>query len=110
MLTNCGCSISFGVLLAIEDFTVIVTNCGCSISFGVPLAIEDFTFTLIFILQCKWSRKGFMRTRWRVNGTEVDLVNIHLFHDASNFVAMKQVYRVAIGCRLLLMVTVVTIG
>ncbi|KAK3921283.1 Inositol polyphosphate-5-phosphatase A [Frankliniella fusca] len=39
--------------------------------------------------ECKWSRKGFMRTRWNINGTVFDLVNIHLFHDASNFVAME---------------------
>lgn len=39
--------------------------------------------------QCKWSRKGFLRTRWSINGTVVDMINIHLFHDASNFVAME---------------------
>lgn len=31
-----------------------------------------------------------MRTRWSLNGTTFDLVNIHLFHDASNFIAMEQ--------------------
>ena len=41
--------------------------------------------------QCKWSRKGYLRTRWQLNGTTFDLVNIHLFHDASNFVAMQTV-------------------
>lgn len=30
-----------------------------------------------------------MRTRWSLNGTIVDFVNIHLFHDASNFIAME---------------------
>jgi inositol-1,4,5-trisphosphate 5-phosphatase len=40
-------------------------------------------------LQCKWSRKGFMRTRWSLQGTVLDLINIHLFHDASNFIAME---------------------
>jgi hypothetical protein len=45
---------------------------------------------LIF-LQCKWSRKGFLRTRWSLNGTVFDLINIHLFHDASNFIAMESV-------------------
>lgn len=38
--------------------------------------------------QCKWSRKGFLRTRWTISGTIFDLINIHLFHDASNFIAM----------------------
>lgn len=39
--------------------------------------------------ECKWSRKGFMRTRWNVSGTIFDLINIHLFHDASNLIAME---------------------
>lgn len=30
-----------------------------------------------------------MRTRWSLNGTVLDFVNIHLFHDASNFIAME---------------------
>lgn len=41
--------------------------------------------------ECKWSRKGFMRTRWSFDGFVFDLINIHLFHDASNFVAMESV-------------------
>lgn len=52
-------------------------------------------FGFVFILlvkipfQCKWSRKGFMRTRWSLCGTVFDLVNLHLFHDASNLVSMS---------------------
>ncbi|XP_043243247.1 inositol polyphosphate-5-phosphatase A-like [Amphibalanus amphitrite] len=38
---------------------------------------------------CKWSRKGYLRTRWRIRGTEIDLVNIHLFHDACNMIAIE---------------------
>ncbi|XP_064094083.1 uncharacterized protein LOC135206655 [Macrobrachium nipponense] len=58
--------------------------------------IEDVTtkekskFPQEFFPECKWSRKGFMRTRWNLNGTKFDLVNIHLFHDASNFIAMEE--------------------
>ncbi|KAG0725424.1 Type I inositol 1,4,5-trisphosphate 5-phosphatase [Chionoecetes opilio] len=58
--------------------------------------IEDVTtkekskFPQEFFPECKWSRKGFMRTRWCLNGAKFDLVNIHLFHDASNFVAMEE--------------------
>ncbi|XP_059819512.1 inositol polyphosphate-5-phosphatase A-like isoform X2 [Hypanus sabinus] len=37
----------------------------------------------------KWSRKGYIRTRWRFQDHVFDLVNIHLFHDASNLVAWK---------------------
>uniref|UniRef100_A0A1B6DYI6 inositol-polyphosphate 5-phosphatase n=1 Tax=Clastoptera arizonana TaxID=38151 RepID=A0A1B6DYI6_9HEMI len=50
---------------------------------------EKSKFPQDFFPECKWSRKGFMRTRWNLNGTIFDLVNIHLFHDASNFVAME---------------------
>ncbi|XP_073970944.1 inositol polyphosphate-5-phosphatase A isoform X6 [Rhodnius prolixus] len=50
---------------------------------------EKSKFPQDFFPECKWSRKGFMRTRWNLNGTVFDLINIHLFHDASNFVAME---------------------
>ncbi|EEB17181.1 Type I inositol-1,4,5-trisphosphate 5-phosphatase, putative [Pediculus humanus corporis] len=50
---------------------------------------EKSKFPLEYFPECKWSRKGFLRTRWCLNGTVFDLVNIHLFHDVSNFVAIK---------------------
>ncbi|XP_017847239.1 inositol polyphosphate-5-phosphatase A isoform X2 [Drosophila busckii] len=50
---------------------------------------EKAKFPQNFFPECKWSRKGFMRTRWEVNGTVIDLVNIHLFHDASNLAACE---------------------
>ncbi|BES96826.1 type I inositol-1,4,5-trisphosphate [Nesidiocoris tenuis] len=65
---------------------------GKSISAGDIEAVptkEKSKFPQDFFPECKWSRKGFMRTRWNLNGTVFDLVNIHLFHDASNFVAME---------------------
>lgn len=39
------------------------------------------------------SRKGFLRTRWQLaeNLIPIELMNVHLFHDESNFVAMQQV-------------------
>ncbi|XP_011194166.2 inositol polyphosphate-5-phosphatase A isoform X1 [Zeugodacus cucurbitae] len=49
---------------------------------------EKSKFPREFFPECKWSRKGFMRTRWDINGTIVDFVNIHLFHDASNLTAL----------------------
>lgn len=52
---------------------------------------EKAKFPQDFFPECKWSRKGFLRTRWSVGGTVFDLINIHLFHDASNFVAMETV-------------------
>ncbi|XP_056426972.1 inositol polyphosphate-5-phosphatase A-like isoform X2 [Hyla sarda] len=39
------------------------------------------------IFKFAWTRKGFMRTRWLVNDRMFDLVNLHLFHDASNLVS-----------------------
>ncbi|XP_049958900.1 uncharacterized protein LOC126475247 isoform X1 [Schistocerca serialis cubense] len=50
---------------------------------------EKSKFPQDFFPECKWSRKGFLRTRWNINGTVFDLINIHLFHDASNFIAME---------------------
>lgn len=55
----------------------------------VPIK-EKSKFPQEFFPECKWSRKGFLRTRWSLNGTLFDLVNIHLFHDASNFIAMEK--------------------
>ncbi|XP_076650877.1 inositol polyphosphate-5-phosphatase A isoform X1 [Halictus rubicundus] len=50
---------------------------------------EKAKFPQEFFPECKWSRKGFLRTRWNISGTVFDLINIHLFHDASNFIAME---------------------
>ncbi|KAL1492083.1 hypothetical protein ABEB36_012578 [Hypothenemus hampei] len=50
---------------------------------------EKAKFPQNFFPESKWSRKGFMRTRWSLCGTVFDLVNIHLFHDASNLVSMS---------------------
>ncbi|KAG7229876.1 hypothetical protein INR49_012400 [Caranx melampygus] len=49
--------------------------------------------------QCKWSRKGFIRTRWALADCAFDLVNIHLFHDASNLVAWEKSPSVYSGTR-----------
>uniref|UniRef100_A0A6G1SC38 inositol-polyphosphate 5-phosphatase n=1 Tax=Aceria tosichella TaxID=561515 RepID=A0A6G1SC38_9ACAR len=52
--------------------------------------VEKVKFPLELFPECRWSRKGFMRTRWLFNDCQpLDLVNIHLFHDASNLVAMR---------------------
>ncbi|XP_072935638.1 inositol polyphosphate-5-phosphatase A isoform X2 [Epargyreus clarus] len=50
---------------------------------------EKAKFPQHFFPECKWSRKGFLRTRWSIRGTSVEFVNIHLFHDASNLLAME---------------------
>ncbi|XP_036319460.1 inositol polyphosphate-5-phosphatase A [Rhagoletis pomonella] len=51
---------------------------------------EKSKFPLQLFPECKRSRKGFMRTRWDINGTVIDFVNIHLFHDASNLTAREE--------------------
>lgn len=50
---------------------------------------EKHKFPLEYFPDCKWSRKGFLRTRWRLGSNRLDLVNIHLFHDACNISALK---------------------
>ncbi|XP_063896221.1 uncharacterized protein LOC110381097 isoform X1 [Helicoverpa armigera] len=50
---------------------------------------EKAKFPQHFFPECKWSRKGFLRTRWWIRGTAVEFVNIHLFHDASNLLAIE---------------------
>ncbi|CAF3406094.1 unnamed protein product [Rotaria sp. Silwood1] len=42
-----------------------------------------------FFPEAKWSRKGFTQTRWQIHGFIFDLVNVHLFHDASNLLAIE---------------------
>jgi inositol polyphosphate 5-phosphatase INPP5A len=51
---------------------------------------EKAKFPQNFFPECKWSRKGFLRTRWILDGTTFDLINIHLFHDASNLTASEK--------------------
>nr|XP_034837240.1 uncharacterized protein LOC117993549 isoform X1 [Maniola hyperantus] len=50
---------------------------------------EKAKFPQQFFPECKWSRKGFLRTRWSIRSTAIEFVNIHLFHDASNLLAME---------------------
>ncbi|XP_024273321.1 inositol polyphosphate-5-phosphatase A isoform X2 [Oncorhynchus tshawytscha] len=49
--------------------------------------MEKEKFPKNFWPDFKWSRKGFMRTRWIIHNQGLDLVNVHLFHDASNLIA-----------------------
>lgn len=55
---------------------------------GVRLA-EKRKFPLSYFPERRWSRKGYLRTRWRLRGTPLDLINVHLFHDASNLVSVE---------------------
>ncbi|XP_065883608.1 inositol polyphosphate-5-phosphatase A-like [Dysidea avara] len=47
-------------------------------------------FPTDFFPGVKWSRKGFLATKWRIGKNIMHFVNIHLFHDESNFVAMEK--------------------
>ncbi|XP_039262738.2 inositol polyphosphate-5-phosphatase A-like [Styela clava] len=38
---------------------------------------------------CKWSRKGYSRVRWKIKNKVFEFVNIHLFHDDNNLVAIQ---------------------
>ncbi|KAG8183396.1 hypothetical protein JTE90_008298 [Oedothorax gibbosus] len=51
---------------------------------------EKVKFPVEVFPESTFSRKGFMRTRWRIGCSVFDLVNVHLFHDACNFTAMKE--------------------
>ncbi|CAG10166.1 unnamed protein product, partial [Tetraodon nigroviridis] len=61
--------------------------------------MEKEKFPQDYFPECKWSRKGFIRTRWALPDCAFDLVNIHLFHDASNLVAWEKSPSVYSGTR-----------
>jgi len=52
-----------------------------------------------FFPEAKWSRKGFTETRWLINGFIFDLLNVHLFHDASNLLAAERSPSIYSKCR-----------
>ncbi|XP_068582872.1 inositol polyphosphate-5-phosphatase A isoform X2 [Cebidichthys violaceus] len=62
-------------------------------------SLEKEKFPQDYFPECKWSRKGFIRTRWALADCAFDLVNIHLFHDASNLVAWEKSPSVYSGTR-----------
>ncbi|KAI6657882.1 Type I inositol 1,4,5-trisphosphate 5-phosphatase isoform X1 [Oopsacas minuta] len=44
-----------------------------------------------FFPQCpNWTRKGFIYTRWTIGGKPLELINIHIFHDADNRISLKE--------------------
>lgn len=38
----------------------------------------------------RWSRKGFLLTRWRLGPRVADMLNVHLFHDDSNLLSLQR--------------------
>ncbi|GAA53270.1 inositol-1,4,5-trisphosphate 5-phosphatase, partial [Clonorchis sinensis] len=45
------------------------------------------------------SRKGFIRTRWRIDGCVVEFVNVHLFNDSDNVISVKEHPSIYAQCR-----------
>ncbi|XP_029459602.1 type I inositol 1,4,5-trisphosphate 5-phosphatase-like isoform X2 [Rhinatrema bivittatum] len=67
--------------LAVRDTQV------CLGSLEEASTLEKERFAPDFWLDFKWTRKGYMRTRWKIQNRAFDLLNVHLFHDASNLIA-----------------------
>ncbi|XP_037537047.1 inositol polyphosphate-5-phosphatase A [Nematolebias whitei] len=71
----------------VKEFKVVVGQNKYVGSLDRVATVEKEKFPKNFWPDFKWSRKGFMRTRWIIHNQGLDLVNVHLFHDASNLVA-----------------------
>lgn len=70
-----------------QDFKVVLGQNKYVGSLDRVTTVEKEKFPKNFWPDFKWSRKGFMRTRWIIHNQGLDLVNVHLFHDASNLIA-----------------------
>lgn len=72
-----------------KEFKAVVGHTKHIGSLDGVAGIEKEKYPKSFWPDFMWSRKGFMRTRWLIQNQGFDLVNIHLFHDASNVIAVK---------------------
>ena len=64
--------------------------------------VEKHKFPLQYFPESRWSRKGYLRTRWKFSDCSeaiIDLVNIHLFHDASNLKSVESVPSIYVNYR-----------
>ena len=62
--------------------------------------VEKHKFPLQYFPESRWSRKGYLRTRWKFSSQViVDLVNIHLFHDSSNLKSVETVPSIYVNYR-----------
>uniref|UniRef100_A0A3B4YC40 inositol-polyphosphate 5-phosphatase n=1 Tax=Seriola lalandi dorsalis TaxID=1841481 RepID=A0A3B4YC40_SERLL len=82
-----------------KKFKKVVGKETCSETLESTPSLEKEKFPQDYFPECKWSRKGFIRTRWALADCAFDLVNIHLFHDASNLVAWEKSPSVYSGTR-----------
>lgn len=71
----------------VKDFKVVSGHNKYVGSLDGVTTMEKEKFPKNFWPDFKWSRKGYMRTRWIIHNQGLDLVNVHLFHDASNLIA-----------------------
>ncbi|XP_056319132.1 inositol polyphosphate-5-phosphatase A [Danio aesculapii] len=71
----------------VKDFKVVSGHNKYVGSLDGVTTMEKEKFPKNFWPDFKWSRKGYMRTRWIIHDQGLDLVNVHLFHDASNLIA-----------------------
>ncbi|XP_034025801.1 inositol polyphosphate-5-phosphatase A [Thalassophryne amazonica] len=71
----------------VKDFKAVLGQSKYVNSLHGVSTVEKEKFPKNFWPDFKWSRKGFMRTRWMIHNQGLDLVNVHLFHDASNLIA-----------------------
>ncbi|CAH2275142.1 type I inositol 1,4,5-trisphosphate 5-phosphatase-like [Pelobates cultripes] len=73
-----------------QEGTFVSVPAGQSVTSGsledCPIVHKE-RFPQDFWSEFPWTRKGFMRTTWQIDNRTFDLVNLHLFHDASNFVS-----------------------
>uniref|UniRef100_A0A4W6G9K9 inositol-polyphosphate 5-phosphatase n=1 Tax=Lates calcarifer TaxID=8187 RepID=A0A4W6G9K9_LATCA len=82
-----------------KKFKKVLGKETCSETLESTPTLEKEKFPQDYFPECKWSRKGFIRTRWALADCAFDLVNIHLFHDASNLVAWEKSPSVYSGTR-----------
>ncbi|XP_069038905.1 inositol polyphosphate-5-phosphatase A [Lepisosteus oculatus] len=71
----------------VKDFKAISGQNKYLSSLDGVTTVEKEKFPKNFWPDFKWSRKGYMRTRWIIHNQGFELVNVHLFHDASNLIA-----------------------
>ncbi|XP_046850579.1 inositol polyphosphate-5-phosphatase A-like [Xenia sp. Carnegie-2017] len=62
----------------------IFTDCLDSLN-----TIEKLKYPKEFFPEMKWSRKGYLKTKWKICGIVMNLINIHLFHDPSNLISLR---------------------
>lgn len=82
-----------------KKFRKVVGRETCTETLEHTPTLEKEKFPQDYFPESKWSRKGFIRTRWALADCAFDLVNIHLFHDASNLVACERSPSVYSGTR-----------